>query len=92
MLVQVEGDVEDPPTHVHPVTGPVQSDLHLSRFDMFPSSQVSPVTFLLSPHTGVHTFGWTSKLQVNPSSIVQVSEQPSLVNVLKSSHPSEAVR
>jgi len=57
ILVQIEGEVEEPPTQVHPVTGPEQSDLHLSTFKIFPSSHVSPVTFQLSPQIGVQTFG-----------------------------------
>ena len=84
---QVQGVVALPPIHVHPVTGPEQSALHLSSPERSPSSQISVGMFLPSPQIGVQTLGLAA-LHVHPDSIRQAEEHPSLLFELLSSHAS----
>jgi hypothetical protein len=66
-----------------------QLDEHPSPFSVSPSSHVSPVTTVLSPHTGVKVlWSHTGKVEVQPSSISQALLHPSLGTVLPSSQAS----
>jgi len=85
LVVQLQGVVRLPPIQVHPVTGPLQSALHLSRPEMSPSSQISDAMFLPSPHIGEHSEGLFA-LQVYPASITHRLEHPSFELPLLSSH------
>lgn len=68
-----------PPVQLHPFTLPVQELLHLSAFEVSPSSQYSLPSFLPSPQIGVHVLIVIAPLlvHVHPVSIVQVELQPS---------------
>lgn len=89
--VQVEGDVGDPFTHVHPDSIP-QPLLQPSPDDVFPSSHASVLILRPSPHTADHTVcPFSGTLQLNPTSNVQLGEQPSHITELPSSHASVAV-
>ena len=55
---------------------------------MLPSSQVSFPSLSPLPQIGLHVLGVTVRLQVQPSSIVQVEEHPSPVMIPPSSHSS----
>jgi hypothetical protein len=66
-----------------------QLDEQPSPLSVSPSSHVSPVTTLLSPHTGVKVLlSHTGKVEVQPSSIEQALLHPSLGTVLPSSQAS----
>lgn len=84
--------VESPPRlHIHPFTGPLQSDLHPYVPITFPSSQISPWTLLPSPHIAKQDDGDGLLLHVHPVSKVQRELQPSRLTKLLSSHCSLVV-
>lgn len=75
-----------PPEHEYPLTGPVQSVLHL----IHPSSQASPKTTLESQQIGLQTEGLDIP-HVQPDSILQVESHPSRFMRFPSSHCSPIV-
>lgn len=88
--VHVEADDEDPPEQVNPRAKLLQRALQPTKLLESPSSQTSFPTFLPSPQIGEQVDG-LNKSQVNPTSIVQVEEQPSPSTSDPSSHYSEEV-
>ena len=87
--VQVSNVVVVPPEQVHPVTGPVQSDLQPDVLSMSPSSQTSLPYKYPSPQIGLQVdVDPSTPVHENPVSVVQVLLHPSPLTILLSSHDS----